>query len=128
MPLTIGSMRQRFDSLALLGAFVVLVDTVWGAVAAVMILRQSRRLSVAGPSKGPDRNRRKATAAAAMSSVTALAKTKAAASGILPEFSKFDCLPGRAGGTPGFIRTRLEPGERTRDGNRLCAWAPNLSA
>ena len=30
----------------------------------------------------------------------ASAKTKATAGGILPEFSKFDCLPGRAGGTP----------------------------
>ena len=30
----------------------------------------------------------------------ASAKTKAPAGGILPEFSKFDCLPGRAGGTP----------------------------
>jgi hypothetical protein len=27
-------------------------------------------------------------------------KIKATAGGILPEFSKFDCLPGRAGGTP----------------------------
>jgi hypothetical protein len=35
MQLTIDSIRQRFDSLALLGAFVVLVDTVWGAVAAL---------------------------------------------------------------------------------------------
>jgi subtilase family serine protease len=29
-----------------------------------------------------------------------LAKTEATAGGILPEFSKFDCLPGSAGGTP----------------------------
>src|SRR5271157_5049870 len=31
---------------------------------------------------------------------TGFGKTKATAGGILPEFSKFDCLPGRAGGTP----------------------------
>jgi len=30
-------------------------------------------------------------------------RTKTTAGGILPEFSKFDCLPGKAGGTPGFI-------------------------
>jgi hypothetical protein len=32
-------------------------------------------------------------------------KTKATAGGILPEFSKFDCLPGRAGGTPVRLET-----------------------
>ena len=31
-------------------------------------------------------------------------KTKATAGGILPEFSKFDCLPGRAGGSPDWTR------------------------
>src|SRR5271157_5475333 len=47
---------------------------------------------------------------------TGFGKTKATAGGILPEFSKFDCLPGRAGGTPisleivtHVIESRSEP-------------------
>ncbi len=39
----------------------------------------------------------------AIQSVIGFGKTKTTAGEILPEFSKFDCLPGRAGGTPGFI-------------------------
>ena len=34
---------------------------------------------------------------------------KATAGSILPEFSKFDCLPGRAGGTPGSISGHFQP-------------------
>jgi len=30
-------------------------------------------------------------------------KAKATATGILPEFSKFYCHPGKAGGTPGIL-------------------------
>jgi hypothetical protein len=33
-----------------------------------------------------------------------LGKAKATAGGILPEFSKFYCHPGRAGGSPFWIR------------------------
>src|SRR5271157_5152783 len=41
---------------------------------------------------------------------TGFGKTKATAGGILPEFSKFDCLPGRAGGTPISLVSISVPG------------------
>jgi hypothetical protein len=61
----------------------------------VRILRQSRRLSVAGPSKGPDRNRRKA-------------KTTATEAGLINNrLQKSESNSGRY--TPGILKVLLPP-------------------
>jgi len=73
----------------------------------VSILWKSRRLNGCWPSKGLiaiDEKQKQPNGTTLANN--GCGETKATTGGILPEFSKFDCLPGRAGGTPDWTRTQ----------------------